>query len=623
VTDSAGQNGSATRTVTVSNATPSTLTLAFTAPASGATVSGTTTVTLSASGSSGYAYKLAVDGAAVAGSGPSFSWNTTTATDGQHTLAGTVTDAAGQTATATRTVTVTNSTTPPPDGSLRVSVTQPTGGMRISGTNWAVIWVSGTSGTSNTYTLNGGKTVAAQTTSSTGPVSIPWTTTAVPDGAQTLTASVKDATGNTGSANVAVMVSNGITPLPADLRLSFLSPAANATVSGTTTVSLAVAAAPTVATSTAASAPATTYSYKLAIDGAAVAGTGPSFSWNTATATNGQHTLTGTVTDSTGVTATATRTVTVSNAAPPPTTGSLRVSMTRPTSGATLSGTAWSVLWVSGASGTSNTYTLSVAGRTVATQTTSSTGPVSLPWNTTAVADGAQTLTATVKDATGNTGSVSTGMTVKNGTVTPTPVPTPAPTLTAAFTSPASGATVSGTTTIGMSATGSTAAGRTFRLSIDGTAVSTQWVTGTTAAYSWLTTALPNGSHTLTLLVTDSTGGRATVTRTVMVSNTSTTPPPAPTGTLRVSVTGLGSNAIVSGTTWAVLWVSGASGTANTFTMSVNGRVVGTQTVSSTGPVAMPWNTTTAANGTQVLTVTVKDATGNTGTAGVSVTVRN
>jgi len=45
----------------------------------------------------------------------------------------------------------------------------------------------------------------------------------------------------------------------------------------------------------------------------------------------------------------------------------------------------------------------------VGTTTTSSTGPVSIPWDTTTVADGSQTLTAAVKDATGNTGGKALG----------------------------------------------------------------------------------------------------------------------------------------------------------------------------------------------------------------------
>jgi hypothetical protein len=103
--------------------------------------------------------------------------------------------------------------------------------------------------------------------------------------------------------------------------------------------------------------------------------------------------------------------------APPPSAPSagdtLDVAITQPTGGAVVGGTAWVVLWVSGASGSSNTFTLEVDGDTVGSETTSETGPVSIPW-TTAVADGAHTLTAVVRDASGNTGRASLGVTVRN-----------------------------------------------------------------------------------------------------------------------------------------------------------------------------------------------------------------
>ena len=86
VTDSLGQSGVASRSVTVSNlAVAPSPTVSFTAPAGGATVSGTATVTLAANGGSGtgYTYKLAVDGVVVyTGTSNTIAWNTVTATNG-------------------------------------------------------------------------------------------------------------------------------------------------------------------------------------------------------------------------------------------------------------------------------------------------------------------------------------------------------------------------------------------------------------------------------------------------------------------------------------------------------------------------------------------------------------
>jgi hypothetical protein len=100
-------------------------------------------------------------------------------------------------------------------------------------------------------------------------------------------------------------------------------------------------------------------------------------------------------------------------AAPPPS-STLRVAITQPRASATVSGTAWVVLWVEGTGGSSNVFTLSADGRQVGSHTTSARGPVSLPWNTAAVANGAHTLTGTVRDATGKSGTVSISVIVRN-----------------------------------------------------------------------------------------------------------------------------------------------------------------------------------------------------------------
>src|SRR5438093_42785 len=101
--------------------------------------------------------------------------------------------------------------------------------------------------------------------------------------------------------------------------------------------------------------------------------------------------------------------------------------------------------------------------------------PVTLDWDSRLTPNGAQTLTASARDATGNTGSASINVTVANSG---TPPPPPAP-LTVSFTSPANGATVSGTVTVGMPVSGAIRS-TSFQLDIDGATVSTQTVRGTT-----------------------------------------------------------------------------------------------------------------------------------------------
>jgi len=100
------------------------------------------------------------------------------------------------------------------------------------------------------------------------------------------------------------------------------------------------------------------------------------------------------------------------------------------------------------------------------------------------------------------------------------------------------------------------------------------------------------------------------------------TPPPS---AVKVFITQPHNGDTVSGTTWVVLWAEGTSGTANVYTLSVDGSVVGTpqNAGSSRGPISIPWNTKSVSNGTHTVTATVKDATGATATASISVLVAN
>jgi hypothetical protein len=168
-----------------------------------------------------------------------------------------------------------------------------------------------------------------------------------------------------------------------------------------------------------------------------------------------------------------------------------------------------------------------------------------------------------------------------------------------------------------MSASGGTAS-YTYTLALDGT----QLASGGSASYAWNTTTASNSAHTLTLTVRDAVGATATATRTVTVAN-GTAPAPPPAGSLAVFITQPTNGATVSGTVWPTIWVEGQSGTSNTFTISVNGRVVASQVTPSRGPVTLPWVTTTSGNGTASLTATVSDAAGNTGATTITVTVRN
>src|SRR5262249_19253079 len=199
--------GAATKTIVVPQ---------INSPLNGATVTGTTTMVASIDGVSTrtpLAYRFFLDGTEVAQtvsetSRASVSWDSRRVADGSHTVGVTVSDRFGTILASginRPVITVANG-----GGALGVALTSPHEGDTVTGTSWAVIWVNGgTSGASYTYTLQlDGQTVATASTTSTGPVSTPWNTKAFLNGTHTLSATVRDNAGKTGSAKLGVLIRN-------------------------------------------------------------------------------------------------------------------------------------------------------------------------------------------------------------------------------------------------------------------------------------------------------------------------------------------------------------------------------------------------------------------------------
>jgi len=92
----------------------------------------------------------------------------------------------------------------------------------------------------------------------------------------------------------------------------------------------------------------------------------------------------------------------------------IKVIITAPASGATVKGTVWFTVWLENAAAGSRTVTLSVNGTTITSTTTSSNGPISLPWSTTAADNGSKTATVSVRDSANATGRASITVTVAN-----------------------------------------------------------------------------------------------------------------------------------------------------------------------------------------------------------------
>jgi hypothetical protein len=293
-------SGEATATVAADSTPPAT---SITAPAPGATVSGTVNVTANASDNRSVAsVQFKADGTNIGSADTtapySASWNTTSLSNGNHTLTAVATDGAGNTTTSTGvTVNVDNGSPP------TVSITAPAVGATVSG-NAVSITANAADDrgvASVQFKVDGANLGAADTSS---PYSATWNALTATPGQHTLTAVATDTDGNTTTSSpVNVNVDNGSPP-----TVSITAPAAGATVSGSA-VSITANAGDDRGVA----------SVQFKVDGTdlgAADTTSPySATWNTLTATNGSHNLSAVARDSDGNTTTsAVVAVNVSNA---------------------------------------------------------------------------------------------------------------------------------------------------------------------------------------------------------------------------------------------------------------------------------------------------------------------
>jgi len=584
--DSSGATGSAPRVVNVSNP----YTASFTSPAEGATVGGTVTIGMSESGANGtpIVFTLTVDGSQVfttsgTATTASFNWNSSSVAEGPHTLGLTVRDGAGRTATATRSVTVKQPTP------ISVTITSPTEGATVGGTITVSVSETGGTGTLNwSVTVDDprrppeGIIVICSPSGTASSISCSFDTTMVADGAHTLTATVQDGAGRSGTGVRHITVAQ-------TLSASITSPAEGATVTGTVPVNMSESNGTG------------TITWTLRLDGGSTpifttSGTAStaSFNWDTSSVASGAHQLQLTVQDGGGRTATATRNVTV--AAP------LSASIPSPTEGATVSGTVPVNMSETGGTGTI-TWTLRLDGGSTPIFSTSGTASTaSFNWDTSGVVAGSHQLQLTVQDGAGRTATA-----IRTVNVAPPP-------LTATITTPTEGATVGGTVPVGMSETGGTGT-ITWTLRLDGGATPIFSTSGTasTASFNWDTSGVPAGSHQLQLTVQDGSGRTATAIRNVTVQQ----------GTIRVFITQPGTDGTtVSGTVWFTIWLENAAAGTRNLTLSIDGTAVATTSTTSNGPISMPWNSTGASGGTHTATVSVRDSVNNTGSANRTVVIQ-
>ncbi|MBZ5531483.1 MAG: hypothetical protein LAO20_08625 [Acidobacteriia bacterium] len=191
-------------------------TVSMTAPASGASVSGSVTVSATAADNVGVAgVQFQLDGVNLGAEDPaspySITWNTTSATNGPHTLTAIARDAAGNKTTSAAVSVTVNNVAPPPDTTPpTVSVTAPSNAATVSGSVTVSATASDNVGVVGVqFQLDG---VALGAEDLTSPYSVAWDTTKTANGTHTVSAVARDAAGNKTTSSVTITVANTTTP---------------------------------------------------------------------------------------------------------------------------------------------------------------------------------------------------------------------------------------------------------------------------------------------------------------------------------------------------------------------------------------------------------------------------
>jgi hypothetical protein len=251
-------------------------------------------------------------------------------------------------------------------------------------------------------------------------------------------------------------------------------------------------------------------SVAVSVDGGAYATAQGTASWSYSLDTrgyaDGSHTVTARAKDAAGNVRTASVSVASSNADTTPPV----VTIAAPAGGATVTGNV-SVSGTAADAGGLASVAVSVDGGLYqpATGTASWTDSV----DTNALADGTHTITARAIDTSGNAATAKVSVDVQNADTTPPSVQ---------IASPAAGATLGGTVTVSGTAADDTQVA-SVAVSVDGGAYAA--ATGTTSwSYTFDTSALSSGSHTLTARATDTSGNVGTASGSFTVGSTSLPP---------------------------------------------------------------------------------------------------
>lgn len=197
------------------------------------------------------------------------------------------------------------------------------------------------------------------------------------------------------------------------------------------------------------------------------------------------------------------------------------VSITSPSSSAIVSGAI--IIQVSASDNVGvSMVSVSVDGSLVAN---SSTSPYTFLWNSATVSNATHTITATAKDAAGNSKTASIQVSVNNTTTGDITKPL------VSITSPADGGSVSGTVNVAVSASDNVGVG-SVEFDVDGAKVGTS--TTSPYSFSWNTTSVASGTHTLMAVAKDAAGNSAAASVNITINTTVIPPATLPSSVLLV-----------------------------------------------------------------------------------------
>ena len=565
-------------------------TVAITSPADLISVSGTVSISVNATDNVGVTkvefYVNGVLKATDIGAPYVYSWDTSSLAVGAYTLMAKAYDAAGNVAqSATSTVNIVKDVIPP-----AVAVTSPVNNAIISGTVPISSSATDNVGVSKVEFYANDVFLYASNVS---PYSYSWDTKSVVNGAYNITAKAYDSSNNVAQSAVVTVNVNNIGADTIAPTVSIASPVANSTVNGDVYVAASVSDNVGVTK--------VEYYVNGGLDNTL---TVAPFNYTvpTTVAHNGSYTMYAKAYDAAGnVKQSPTISFTIYNSAAD--TIAPTAVITSPTAGATVSGTVAIAASASDNVGV-NKVEFYVNGALKGTDTSS---PYSYSWDSKSVVNGTYAISTKAYDAAGNvTQSPSVNVSVNNVVVD-----TIAPTT--AITSPAAGATVSGTVAIAASASDNVGVNK-IEFYVNGALQGTD--TSSPYSYSWDSKSVANGTYAITTKAYDAAGNvtqspavNVTV-KNVVVDTT------APT----VSIAYPLANSIVSGVVQVAASVSDNVGVTKV-EYYVNGGLDNTLTAA---PFSYSVPTTVAQNGTYSMYAKAYDAAGNVKQSStISFTIKN